>query len=92
MVFDSDFNTEKKITLSSTRQNQQKIGVPSELVRDFSVELISNGVVVEKSEIKDNCQRLVKLNFDSVICDTVKVNFTKTWGDLFVRVFEIRVY
>ncbi|MBR6694354.1 MAG: FAD-dependent oxidoreductase [Clostridia bacterium] len=92
LVFDSDFNTEKKITLSSTRQNQQKIGVPSELVRDFSVELISNGVVVEKSEIKDNCQRLVKLNFDSVICDTVKVNFTKTWGDLFVRVFEIRVY
>lgn len=92
LVFDSDFNTEKKITLSSTRQNQQKIGVPSELVRDFSVELISNGVVVEKSEIKDNCQRLVKLNFDSVICDTVKVTFTKTWGDLCVRVFEIRVY
>lgn len=92
LVFDSDFNTEKKITLSSTRQNQQKIGVPSELVRDFSVELISNGVVVEKSEIKDNCQRLVKLNFDAVICDTVKVTFTKTWGDLCVRVFEIRAY
>lgn len=92
LVFDSDFNTEKKITLSSTRQNQQKIGVPSELVRDFSVELISNGVVVEKSEIKDNYQRLVKLNFDSVICDTVKVTFTKTLGDLCVRVFEIRVY
>lgn len=92
LVFDSDFNTEKKITLSSTRQKHQKIGVPSELVRDFSVELISNGVVVEKSEIKDNCQRLVKLNFDSVICDTVKVTFTKTWGDFCVRVFEIRVY
>lgn len=92
LVFDSDFNTEKKITLSSTRQNQQKIGVPSELVRDFSVELISNGVVVEKSEIKDNCQRLVKLNFDAVICDTVNVTFTKTWGDLCVRVFEIRIY
>ena len=66
--------------------------MPSELVRDFSIELISNGVVVEKSEIKDNCQRLVKLNFDSLICDTVKVNFTKTWGDLCVRVFEIRIY
>lgn len=92
LVFDSDFNTEKKITLSSTRQNQQKIGLPSELVRDFTVELISNGAVVEKTEIKDNCQRLVKLNFDSVICDTAKVTFTKTWGDRCVRVFEIRVY
>lgn len=92
LVFDSDFNTEKKITLSSTRQNQQKIGVPAELVRDFSVELIKSDAVVEKFDIKDNCQRLVKLNFNSVFCDTVKINFTKTWGDLCVKVFEIRVY
>ena len=92
LVFDSDFYTEKKITLSSTRQNQQKIGVPKELVRDFYVELINDGETIEKSEVKNNCQRLVKLNFDSVLCDTVKVTFTKTWGDLCVRLFEIRVY
>lgn len=55
-------------------------------------ELIRRGRVVEKSDIKDNFQRLVKLNFNSVICDTVKLTFTKTWGDLCVKVFEIRVY
>ncbi|MBQ8869118.1 MAG: FAD-dependent oxidoreductase [Oscillospiraceae bacterium] len=92
LVFDSNFNIEKKITLSSTRQNQQKIGIPKELVRDFTVELISDGTVIEKLDVKDNYQRLVKLNFDLVDCDTVKVSFTKTWGDPCVRVFEIRIY
>ena len=92
LIFDSNFNIEKKITLSSTRQNQQKVGVPEELVRDFSVELMSNGTAVHKTVIKDNCQRLVKLDFDSVVCDSINVTFTKTWGDPCVKVYEIRVY
>ena len=92
LVFDSDFNTEKKITLSSTRQKQQKIGVPAELVRNFTVELISAGNTVALTEITDNCQRLVKIPFDSIKCDAVKISFTKTWGEACVRVFEVRVY
>lgn len=92
LVFDSDFNTEKKITLSSTRQNQQKTGLPECLVRDFSVELIKKGTVVEMLEVEDNCKRLFKANFNTVDCDSVKVIFTKTWGDPQIKVFEIRVY
>ena len=92
LVLDSDFNTEKKITLSSTRQNQQKIGVSAELVRDFTVELLKYGKVVESQHINDNCQRLVKVEFAHVNCDAVKVTFTKTWGEESVHVFEIRVY
>ena len=92
LVFDSDFNTEKKITLSSTRQKQQKIGVPKELVKDFKIELISGGNTVASAEIKDNCQRLVKTHFDKKKCDTVKVSFGATWGESRIRVFEIRIY
>ena len=92
LVFDSDFNTEKKITLSSTRQNQQRIGVPTELVKSFTVELIKGGKTVESADIKENCQRLVKVNFDGKECDTVKVSFNATWGDPCIRVFEIRIY
>ena len=92
LVFDSDFNTEKKITLSSTRQNQQKIGVPKELVKNFKVELICEGKTVGAVDIKDNYQRLVKVPFDNIGCDTVKIIFKDTWGDPCIRVFEIRVY
>ena len=90
-VFDSNFGIEKKITLSSTRQNQQKVGVPIELVRDFEVELVRAGKVVAKHSVKDNYQRLVRLHFEPTNCDTVNISFAKTWGDSCIRVFEISI-
>ena len=92
LVFDSNFNYEKKITLSSTRQKQQKIGVPTELVRDFEIELLKNGETVARKYIKDNIQRLVKVPFEPTECDEIKLHFLKTWGDSCIRVFEVRVY
>ncbi|MBQ9355124.1 MAG: FAD-dependent oxidoreductase [Clostridia bacterium] len=92
LVFDSDFNTEKKITLSSTRQNQQKMGVPTELVRDFKVELIKDGKTVCTRDIKENFQRLVKIKFEKTQCDTVRIDFLNTWGDPCIKVFELRIY
>ena len=92
LVFDSNFNFEKKITLSSTRQNQQKVGVPTELVRDFRIELIKDGITVAQKEITDNVQRLVKVPFDPTECDQIKLTFLRTWGDPDVKVFEVRVY
>lgn len=92
LTFDSNFYLEKKITLSSTRQKQQIVGVPPELVRDFEIELIREGKTVATKNVTANVQRLVCVNFDAVACDTVRVNFTRTWGDPSVRVFEIRIY
>ena len=92
LVFDSDFNTEKKITLSSTRQNQQKIGVPVELVSDFTVKLIRSGKTLNTVGVTENCQRLVRVQFEKTECDTVQIDFLSTWGDPCVRVFEVRVY
>ncbi|MBR6793836.1 MAG: FAD-dependent oxidoreductase [Clostridia bacterium] len=91
VVFDSNFNLEKKITLSSTRQNQQKVGVPEELVRNFEVTLLQDGKPVARQEITDNVQRLVKIPV-SAVCDTVQLRFTDTWGDSCARVFEVRIY
>lgn len=92
IVFDSDFYTEKKITLSSTRQNQQVLGVPEQLVKDFEISLVKDGVPVITKYINDNFQRLVRIPFSSEVCDAVKISFTATNGDEAVRVFEVRVY
>lgn len=92
LVFDSNFNYEKKITLSSTRQKQQKIGVPTELVREFEIELLQNNEIAARKCIKDNIQRFVKVSFEPTECDMIKINFSKTWGDSCIKVFEVRVY
>ncbi|MBQ7090426.1 MAG: FAD-dependent oxidoreductase [Clostridia bacterium] len=92
LVFDSNFNLEKKITLSSTRQNQQKIGVPEELVRSFTVELLQNGKLLAKQAITDNIQRLVRIPLPPTVCDTVRIRFSETWGDPCIKLFEARIY
>ena len=92
LVFDSNFLIEKKITLSSTRQKQQELGVPHELVKDFTVELLQNGKVIEQKEVCDNHKRLLRLSVHADKCDGIKVKIQKTWGTPSARVFEIRVY
>ncbi len=92
LVFDSNFNLEKKITLSSTRQKQQKTGVPTELVRNFEIELLRDGKTVAQKQITDNIQRFVKVSFNPTECDAIRIRFTKTWGDPCIKVFEVRAY
>lgn len=92
LVFDSDFDVEKKITLSSRRQKSQVPGVPDKLVRDYDVILIKNGLEVARKEVRGNYQRLNRIGFDSVECDTVKVRLMETNGYPGINLFEIRVY
>lgn len=92
IVFDSNFDLEKKITLSSRRQNQQQVGIPVELVKDYSVELMKDGAVVAAKQMRDNYQRLCRIPFDGVECDAVRVTVHTTNGIPEARIFEIRVY
>ena len=92
LVFDSNFDIEKKITLSSRRQKQQVVGIPAELVKDCTVELLKDGKVVATQTIADNYLRLVRVAFDAVECDAVKVTVTATNGAPEARIFEVRAY
>ena len=90
LVLDSDFSKEKKITLSSTRQKQQQIGVPKTLVKEFTVYLKHKGETVKTISVSDNCHRVVRRSFAPVICDSAEIVFTQTWGDPCIKVFEVR--
>lgn len=92
IVFDSDFDHEKKITLSSRRQKQQIIGVPPELIRDFTIDLMKDGQVVAQKVFTGNHQRLFRTDFDSVCCDQVRITATATNGCKEARIFEVRIY
>jgi hypothetical protein len=91
LTFDSGFGKPIKITLSDNRRKQQSRYLPEELVKDFSVSLIKDGKIITKKEIKDNAQRLCRVNFEKTLCDSVKVEFLTTHGVKEIRVFEIRI-
>ena len=90
-TFDSGFGHAIRITLSDNRRKQQRKGVPEELVKDFSVQFILDGQIVCEKEIKNNIQRMCRMEFEPIECDTVKVVFTSTNGCKEARVFEVRI-
>lgn len=92
LTFDSNFDLEKKITLSSRRQKQQAVGIPAELVKDFDVILSKNGETVAMQQVRGNYQRLCRVHFDGVDCDTVEIRVLATNGTPDARVFEVRIY
>ena len=92
LVFDSNFDYEKKITLSGRRQSQQVPGVPRELVRDFTVELLREGRAAASVPVTGNYLRLRRVALPGVECDAVRVRVTATNGLEEARVFEVRAY
>lgn len=92
IIFDSNFDVEKKITLSSRRQRQQVPGIPPELVCDYEVVLFYKGEKVASQKVHDNYQRMNRVQFEPTLSDAVQLNIFSTNGEKTARVFEIRIY
>lgn len=92
LTFDSNFHYPIKITLSRKRQAQQKIGVPPELIRDYTVTLWQGDKKAAKQTVTENVQRKNIVTFPTTECDRVTVMVHKTNGSNEAHIYEIRVY
>lgn len=91
-TFDSDFHYPIRVTMAYNRQVQQRVGVPAELAKDYTVRLFQSGEVVRTIEVRKNHQRLNVLDFDETLCDRVELCVHSTNGAENVTVFEVRAY
>ena len=92
LTFDSNFNYAIKLTLSGKRQRQQRIGVPIELVKDYTVTLWREGSKVAEKKVVDNVQRANIVNVEKTLCDKITVTIHATNGAEDVHIYEVRVY
>lgn len=92
LTFDSNFHYPIKITLSRKRQAQQRIGVPPELIRDYTVTLWQGDKKAAKQTVRENVQRKNIVTFPTTECDRVTVMVHKTNGSNEAHIYEIRVY
>ena len=68
-------------------------GPQKDLVRDFNlVAILEDGSERELCQVRQNAQRLVRLNFDSISVKALRADFLATNGSPKVVVNEIRVY
>ena len=68
-------------------------GPQKDLVRDFNlVAILEDGSERELCQVRQNAQRLVRLNFDSISVKALRADFLATNGSPKVVVNEIRAY
>ena len=91
-TFDSDFRYPIRVTMAYNRQIQQRIGVPAELAKDYTVSLYRGDEVVRTIKVEKNHQRLNVLDFEPTVCDRVELTVHSTNGSENVTVFEVRAY
>ena len=93
LTFDPNLNREIMPSMTRNVRDRQVKGLPHELVKDYSVELICDGKPVWSRDIKDNGQRLNVLELESpVYADTIKITVHSTYGCSAARIFEVRAY
>ena len=105
-IFDSDLKVRGK-RMRKLEATTERVEMPSEMARDFVVQVrvpaknkkerklfASDAVAgewVTVAQVKDNYKRLVKISFDPVQTDAVRIVVEKTWGAERAHVFAFDV-
>ena len=93
LTFDPNLTRELMPSMTRNVRMRQSKGLPPELVKDYRAELLKDGQVVWSREVRDNSQRLNILEPETpVLCDTIRITVTATYGCETARIFEVRAY
>lgn len=93
LTFDPDLSEERCISVSKAFLDREPIGVAKQLVKDYTVTVLSGGTSVWQTAISGNYQRMNILDISRGIAgDTVRIDVLKTNGCEDARIFEVRVY
>ena len=105
-IFDSDLKVRGK-RMRKLEATTERVPMPSEMVKEFKVQVRvpattrkdrklnaadpAAGEWKTVAEVKDNFRRLVKLSFDSVQTDAVRIVVDETWGAEKAHIFAFDV-
>lgn len=93
ILFDSNLSREITPSINKEVLDRQENHSPSELVKDFQINLIYEGRQVYAEKITDNYQRKFNIHCSKQIrCDAIQVIVFSTFGSKYATIFEIRAY
>ena len=91
ILLDSNLSKQLTISLSEYQLQREPAGTPPELIRGLSCEFLLKGETIQKTEIKDNYFRNVRIIPESpVLTDEIRIEFTGTYGTHTPKIFGIR--
>jgi hypothetical protein len=92
LTFDTDLSHEIMPSISKVVRERQVKTLPIELVKDYDVTLLKDGNLTAQIQIRDNGQRLNRLDFSGAEADEVRITVFGTYGLERARIYEVRIY
>lgn len=89
---DTNLHTEIELHPNVDKMKKQISGPPPEMIKALSVEVLKAGAWVEVASIDNNLRRLIRINFDEVQTNVVRVKLKETYGKTSIKLFELRCY
>lgn len=89
---DTNLHTEIELHPNVDKMKKQISGPPPEMIKALSVEVLKAGAWVEVASIDNNLRRLIRINFDEVQTNVVRVKLKETYGKTSIKLFEFRCY
>mgnify|MGYP005989112749 CR=1 FL=1 len=92
MKFDTNLQRKINFHKNPAKNEGQVMGIPPELVKEFTVEARVQGSWKEVGKKDYNITRLVKINFDEVKATAIRLQLKSTHGKENIRMYEVRCY
>jgi hypothetical protein len=93
IYLDSNLSREITISINDAVLARQENHSPSELIRNYTLELLLDGVVVLKKDLNSEGQRLQVISLvENVVCNQLRVTPLSTYGSDYATIYEIRAY
>ncbi|MEY8355801.1 FAD-dependent oxidoreductase [Lachnospiraceae bacterium 54-53] len=92
LALDSNLSREITPSINSQVLSRQEKHPPSELLKEYEVDILCQGNVVKHIAAGSGGQRLQKLSFDEVEGDAVRISPISTYGSEEAGIFEVRIY
>jgi len=91
-VLDSNLSREITPSINQGVLSRQKSGPPSELLKDYEVDILLEGEVVEHMAAQSHGQRLQQHFIDGTVGDAIRISPITTYGGREAGIFEVRIY
>lgn len=92
LTLDSNLSREITPSINETVLSRQKSGPPPELLKEYEVDILREGKVVEQIAAHSQGQRLQRLFLDGTEGDAVRIRAISTYGSREAAIFEVRIY
>ena len=80
------------VDLSYPRLSYQKSPICESTIKDYTVSVLKEGEWETAAEVKDNINRLSRVEFEKIFAEAVRITVTATAGSRFAKIYEVGIY